>query len=265
MNARILTLGLTLFISQNLIAAGNCSLVPPKNPILKQKKTTLFSQILHNESLFKPGTQKRQINNYILPKAAKQLVAKKAAFLIDLRSPKDFQRLHIPGVLNIPAHSLKTKTFLKTKHLILFNEGHSYQALETLYLSLRKVGFNKLSILEGGLNLWHKEIGELVGDLRNLDKITPAQFFPERNYEHWRIVNISQQPLSSEIFNQNLNEIYLLITSERGKDYPKVQAKLRHLSQVFYLQGGVQGYRQFLQQQHNQSLSTTNVNININK
>ena len=34
--------------------------------------------------------------------------------LVDVRSTDDFQRLHIPGSLNIPLYAVKTKIFLKS-------------------------------------------------------------------------------------------------------------------------------------------------------
>ena len=264
MNTHTKTFCLALFfsINQNINAASTC-LISSQNTI--PEETTIFSQLLQSKLLFKPGTIKRQVHNYISPKDAQQLVNQRAAFLIDLRSSKDFQRFHIPNSINIPAPTLKTKNIFKNKHIIIFNEGHSYLALESLYFSLKKIGFKKISILEGGLNQWNKQIGNLIGDLRNLNQITPAQFFLERNYQHWQVINISQ---INQIFkkkyqigkNYKTYKKYILITSELGTDYPKVQAKLQHLNNVFYLQGGVQAYRQFLQQQHNQSQKNQNAN-----
>jgi len=193
--------------------------------------------------------------------------------LIDIRESQAFQRYHIPGSLNIPRHTLKTKTFLKSKHLILLNEGHS--TLETLCLTLQQAGFQKISRLQGGLNQWLKQIGPLPGSLiaqHNNNQITPAQFFKERNYQHWLVINIASpnQRLSPAVLNlsaSNDNFIkqltqavtkrtkttgtapYILIISARGEAYPKVQAQHTDLLNVFYLQGGIQSYQQFIQQQ----------------
>jgi rhodanese-related sulfurtransferase len=149
-----------------------------------QMKPTVFSQ-LQSGQLFKRGTRKRQTDCYISAKSAGKQFATKTVFLIDLRDGKAFQRYHIPGSLNMPAHTLKTKTFLKSRNLILVNEGHKYKMLETLCLNLREAGFSKVSILAGGLNQWQKQVAPLQSDLlAHLDEITPAQFFPVRDYEH---------------------------------------------------------------------------------
>ncbi len=216
-------------------------------------KTNLFTQ----EPLFQRGTKKRQTAYYISPKAANQLVTNRAAFLIDVRDKKAFQNFNIPGSLNIPPHLLKTKTFLKSKHLILVNEGHSYKKLEKMASTL--TDFKKVSILDGGLIQWSKQIGS--GNQRHLNKITPAQFFVERDYEHWLIVNVSDNPqpqtlnlpitphFVTKLKQQTKSSPYILITSAQGDNYPKIEALLRHtdLMNTFYLIGGTQAYQQFRQ------------------
>ncbi len=238
-------------------------------------KQTVFSQ-LQKGQLFKRGTQKRKTNCYISPKSARKEFAAKTAFLIDLRDSKAFQRYRISGSLNISVHTLKTKSFLKSKHLILFNEGHSYLRLEKLCTTLPEAGFRNVSLLEGGLNQWQKQIGVLQGELlaqRALNKITPTGFWKERDYEHWLVVNISppddKQRLSSDVLNLSPSDKgkvfiksltaavakrvspYILIISARGEHYLKVQAILRNtdLNHVFYLQGGIYAYQQFIDQQ----------------
>ena len=198
-----------------------------------------------------------------------------------MRNSQAFQRYHIPGSLNVLPHALKTKTFLKSKHLILLNQGHSYHQLEELALSLKSAGFRQISILEGGLNQWIKQIGSLPGDLlaqRDIQEMTPAQFWPEHDYEHWLVVNLSptqstQQQLSPSVINLSFSDQsktfieqltsaitkrtqtgispYILITSGQGEGYPKVQASLRQHEwpPIFYLRGGIQAYQQFIGQQ----------------
>jgi len=239
-------------------------------------KSTVFSQ-LQKEPLFKPGLQKKQQTacSALSSQSANQLRADRSAFLIDIRDNQAFQRYHIPGSLNIPVHTLKTKTFLKSKHLILLNEGHS--TLETLCIALQQAGFRQISILQGGLNQWLKQIGPLPGNLiaqHNNNQITPAQFFKERDYPHWLVVNMASpnQRLSPAVLNLSPSDDnfvkqltqaiakrtettgtapYILIISTQGEAYPKVQAQLRNtdLFNVFYLQGGIQSYQHFIQQQ----------------
>ncbi len=244
-------------------------------------KPTVFSRLQQGGQLFKRGTQQRQTACYISAQTAHQQLADKTAFFIDLRDRQAFQHYRIPGSLNMAAHTLKTKMFLKAKPLILFNEGHSYQVLEKLCVNLREAGFSQVAILEGGLNQWQKPVGNLQGNLlalRYLDNMTAAQFWQERDYEYWLVVNISsiddKQQLSSDVLNlwfsnnaekwrkQLIAAVakhtqttsvypYILIVSARGDNYPKVKATLREtdLTNVFYLQGGIQAYQQFIQEQ----------------
>jgi len=266
----ILTLNLVAFLPPITQAETTLPQCVAPSPLFTSKA---------NQPLFEPGTRKRQTTYNISPKTANKLLADKTALLIDVRDWQAFQRYRIPGSLNIPPHTLKTKTFLKSKHLILLNEGHSYHQLEKLVLTLKSAGFRQLSILEGGLNQWLKHKGPLLGDLlapSEIQKMIPAQFWPERNYQHWLVIYISpthQQQLSpsvlnlspagdTKIFIEQLTQAiakrtqagispYLLIISAQGKDYPKVQASLRDYKwpNVFYLHGGLQAYQQFLDQQ----------------
>ena len=50
--------------------------------------------------------------------------------LVDVRGRKEFNRFRIPGSINIPLHFIKTKTFLRTKSLVLVNEGYCYACKE---------------------------------------------------------------------------------------------------------------------------------------
>ncbi|MEN8219815.1 MAG: rhodanese-like domain-containing protein [Pseudomonadota bacterium] len=220
------------------------------------------TQLLPSQSqpLFKTGSQKRLSTHYIAPQNAFELYTQKKALLIDIRHNKAFQHQNIPGSLNIPPHFLKTKNFLKNKHLILLNQGHSYRELENLYLALGKAGFNKVSVLEGGLNQW-------PGNQHKLNRITPAQFYKERHYQHWLVVNISSipnkqlassvvnLPISDNNFTQKITQAiaaikktYILIISTQEKDYLKAQALLRNTNNIYYLQGGIHAYQDYLKQ-----------------
>ena len=73
--------------------------------------------------------------------------------LVDVRSKKDFERLHIPSSINIPLFAVKTKTYLKSARLVLVNEGFRYAELANECRRLTERGL-KMSILDGGLPAW---------------------------------------------------------------------------------------------------------------
>ncbi len=200
--------------------------------------------------------------------------------LIDVRDEPVFKRLHIPDSLNMPPFAIKSKTFLKAKHLVLLNEGHSYRRVGWLCHELREAGFSKVSILKGGLNAWRQYVGQLEGDAlaeRRLNRMTPAEFYQEKHALPWRIAKISggkqgqkkvlatsmviprdagslaiRKAFQALVAEEDLaSRPFILVASEHGENYEKVEHALRDsdLVHVFYLDGGMEAYRKHLKVQ----------------
>jgi rhodanese-related sulfurtransferase len=75
----------------------------------------------------------------------KEPKTKPEAILIDVRPKAEFEKLRIPGSLNIDLFAVKTKTFLQSKPLVLIGEGYRYRELEEETRLLRKAGFTEKS------------------------------------------------------------------------------------------------------------------------
>lgn len=209
-----------------------------------------------------------------------KLKGKQNLILIDVRNSKEFEKFRIPGSINIPLFTIKTKTFLKSKPLVLINEGHSYKQLINECAILSEAGFTA-SILNGGLYQWRQKGGPLEGDVfaqRELNKVSPQTFFTGKNHENWVLVDVSQSA-KSEADRQNLNGIHIpyvnspeefisklksairdhtdkdfgsiLIYDENGKIYEKIDRPIQDagIKNVLYLKGGFEGYKTFEQQQ----------------
>ncbi len=88
--------------------------------------------------------------------------AKEDILLVDVRNSQEFKKFHIPGSMNIPLFALKTKGSLKSKPLVLINEGRSYKDLIAEGSTLSRAGFT-VSILEGGLWQWQQKKGPIEG------------------------------------------------------------------------------------------------------
>ncbi|SRR6266536_2056511 len=76
--------------------------------------------------------------------------------LVDIRSSREYEKLHVPDVINIPSEELKNKLgeFAKDDILVcICNHGkeRSQQAAELFYNS----GFEKTFYLEGGTAGWY--------------------------------------------------------------------------------------------------------------
>jgi rhodanese-related sulfurtransferase len=194
--------------------------------------------------------------------------------LVDVRSEKDFERLHIPGSINIPAYAVKTKTYLKHAPVVLVNEGFHYAELENECRRLAERGF-KMSILDGGLPAWKRSGGQLVGDLFALDamkKVSSQVFFRAKDYENTLVLYISSQrseassqlipyakhlpvlddpdgsmPGLRRLMTKNKPFHSIIIFNQTGDMYEKAQSIMgRKGIETFNLQGGIAGYQKYL-------------------
>jgi rhodanese-related sulfurtransferase len=211
-----------------------------------------------------------------------KLKEKQDFILIDVRNPNEFEKFRIPGSVNIPLFALKTKTFLKSKPLVLINEGHCYKQLREECAILSETGFT-ISILVGGLYQWRRKGGPLEGDVfaqRGLNEISPQTFFAGKGYENWMVIDVSKSgkrepdidiknvrgthipfandskefisKLKSATKNHSEKEFAsILICDEKGKNYEEIerQIQIAGIQNVLYLKGGLEGYKTFEQQQ----------------
>ena len=210
----------------------------------------------------------------------KELLTGRVA-LIDVRHADAFNRYNIPASLNIPLYAVKTKAFLKDKHVVLLNEGTSATTLEQACSDLRRTGFSKVSIMEGGLHAWAGQGGSIAGDILAVDQLkwmTSQDLFAERQYDDWIVFDFSakQDPAMRQWLPKKLESVKfsakaaaivkvatagkkgqdrafhnILIVNEKGAGYEKIESLMRKagLKQIYYLQGGLAGYRDFLTQQ----------------
>jgi rhodanese-related sulfurtransferase len=204
------------------------------------------------------------------------LKEKDRATLVDTRDADEFQKLRIPGSINIPLHTIKSKTFLKSKHLVLIDQGHSYFRLEKECRRLRESGF-RVSILDGGLSSWSQQGGALEGstlEQKMLSKISFQAFHTERNYENWVVLNMSDRinpdaarwiPESLHINgsdslekiitaiealrdkNHKIPFLAFLIYTDCGNHYDRLEKLFQKVgvTNAFFLEGGLQAYEPF--------------------
>ncbi|MDZ7579190.1 MAG: rhodanese-like domain-containing protein [Deltaproteobacteria bacterium] len=212
--------------------------------------------------------------DYSLAITAAQLLDKtrqnRGMTLVDIRSPEEFERLRIPGALNVPLHAVKTKAYLKAHPFVLVGGGIEWRDAESECKRLRQEGF-KPSILFGGLVAWHRQGGPLEGDrllVATYREIPAPLFFHEKVYGNIEIFDVSPTP-STEAQKlipatvhmptiaglvkvaQQSDPAYrtLVLLTENGERDEKLDAALNAagITNAFYLRGGLGGYRQFLE------------------
>ena len=190
--------------------------------------------------------------------------------IVDVRSPEEFERLRIPGSINVPLHAVKTKAFLKAQPFVLVRAGYEWRDLESECKRLQQKGF-KPSILFGGLVAWSSQGGLLEGDrlLVGTYREIPAHlFFHEKDYKDIKVFDVSPKPLPDAkklipetIYVKNIESIVklakqygpshraLVLFNENGEQYEKVDAALKKagIPAAIYLKGGISGYRHFLE------------------
>jgi rhodanese-related sulfurtransferase len=85
-------------------------------------------------------------------------IAAMARLVLDVRSPEEFAKGHVPGALNVdinaPGFASKVSTFDKSKPILLNCHAGSRGAIASAELA--KLGFKTVCNLEGGLAAWEK-------------------------------------------------------------------------------------------------------------
>jgi rhodanese-related sulfurtransferase len=202
----------------------------------------------------------------------------KKIFLIDVRRATEFQRYHIPGALNIALHAVKAKAFLKSKPVVLLNNGYEVGVLADTCRALRQNGY-KAFVLAGGLYAWKAAGGSLTGESfarREMNLISASQFQRERAVEHQKIVHLTGSTTTKGAAMVPGAEVMLLSDREKaiarvrswikaknanpftrivlmtatGKENHRIQRWLVDAGlhrQVFILKGGLKAYQKQLE------------------
>ncbi len=200
--------------------------------------------------------------------------------LVDVRPLKDYERCRIPGSIQIPLFALASREYLKPSHLVLIGHGYDSGKLERACARLIASGF-RATVLEGGIAAWVKKGRPLEGNVMGEERfiaVPLADFFEERHWGPWIFVNtcvkekaegdrlipqafsLSQREEPREFVQQvqellknqeKRNPRFLLIFDDNGDAASRLASMLRQagLGNVFFLEGGIAGYRKFLEQQ----------------
>lgn len=122
--------------------------------------------------------------------------------LVDTRSPARFAGVHIPHALNVPAFALKARADLKSRKIVLVDDGFEPSLLLAATASLRAQGFAQVFILDGGLASWVRqghavEGGNTVLKALAVAEISPADFFRACGEGIWQGVGMGTASAST--------------------------------------------------------------------
>lgn len=233
-------------------------------------------------SSFSPAAHADSGSLYLSPESVLAMLKNRQEVLfVDVRDREAFDRLKIPGSIHIPVYALKSKTFLRDKSFVLVSEGYPNISLDQTCKALRAGGFARASILSGGLRSWMLKKGPIEGDpfaAKEVTRVPPKDFFAQQESPDWLVVIASgptasaSQPLipgaliltlqgDSRKFVSSLKTLInskpgsprltVLVSDERGEKYESIERTVQEegIRNVFYLEGGLEAYRIFLQQQ----------------
>lgn len=225
------------------------------------------------------STVGRDASCYIKPEAVARRMNNGKIMLVDTRSPQDFARYHIPGSLNIAPAQVRNSRFLDSRHVVLVDRGYSQGRLEALCENLRLAGLSRVSILDGGLEYWHRRIAPLTGDRlaqQEMMRIDAREYFVGRRYAHWVVIDLAlnESPvgvggaiglggtfdLKVEAIRARLaaaveghsrtgrGDPYLLVVTPQGQGFDAVAAAVRDQGPVhtYFLDGGRAAYERFI-------------------
>jgi rhodanese-related sulfurtransferase len=118
-----------------------------------------------------------------------------SAILVDTRWKQEFERVHIPRSVNLPAFALPARADLRDRRVVLIDGGFAPEQLLSLVQSLRSKGFREVVYLAGGLPAWLRSggahRGTSVSPLLEAATIEPSDFARARRYTAWQVVNVT--------------------------------------------------------------------------
>jgi len=99
----------------------------------------------------------------VSPTAALAWVGAEDTLFVDTRPPFQFSQFTIRDAVNMNAGDMRSKSYLKSKRLVLFGSGKGDYVLYRECARLRNDGFGQVHVLRGGLNTWQASHQPLLG------------------------------------------------------------------------------------------------------
>lgn len=201
---------------------------------------------------------------------AAQIKSSREILLVDVRKKAEYEQIRIPGAIRIPVDFIKTKTYLKSKNIVLVNKGFSSRPLVSACKDLGNMGFDA-RILSGGLNAWvakglpvRKEpfaqmTLAMVSPRRVFQQYAARSFLPvdisglqaSVAFDNTVYVNPTGKELISVVAGYHKKHPHhsVLIFNQAGTGYATFRKKIKsaEIKNVFFLTGGMKAYVKYLE------------------
>jgi len=164
-----------------------------------------------NIAISRPLQTHRLISAGELQKELEIANATARPLVIDVRSQGGFAACRIAGAMNLPLSLLRTKSFYKSRHIVLVNCGYENGTLLDEAATLEKAGFPHVRVLEGGLVAWRAFGGQFIGE--NPADVSWAMLTAEEAHDvvqkpNWLVVDAGGTP-SKLVSSHFANSLHL--------------------------------------------------------
>jgi rhodanese-related sulfurtransferase len=200
----------------------------------------------------------------------------KGSVLIDTRAAEKFAQSHASGAINIPAFAIKARQDLKSRRIVLIDDGVDPSDLFGTVVELRKQGFGTTFVVRGGLPGWIRGGGTVEGANTSIlgpARISAAEFYRSNRETKWQIIQVERKlPASLGLSAagqldrpEDLPAVFSALGATWGKStpphilivapgdslHPLLEARLgpANAIPVYFLQGGTEALVRFHIQQ----------------
>ncbi|MEW8110003.1 MAG: rhodanese-like domain-containing protein [Candidatus Thiodiazotropha endolucinida] len=259
----------------NIPAIAEC-----KNEIIPEKtlKTIKLSDQNQSQSQSTPQVYKGDFKCLSTVKNVYSDWKRGKALLVDIRDVKLYNKNKIPNSINLPLYMLKVNNSLQNRPLVLVNKGTQLAILEQSCQALKEKGFKQIAVLQDGLKAWSDAVYPITGDklaIQGFSDLTPAELMGIINERDWVFIDLdhSSKTLRHLIsvpsvieYSEDLASLReelaafkatrksgvitgFLVISQDGRQNGIIKKQFQDfgIKDVYYLSGGVSGFKRFAQ------------------
>ncbi len=194
---------------------------------------------------------------------ATRAIKERGLVYIDLRNASRYREGHIAGSINLSLRELITQDSWKAQPIVLVDGDIPSMEVQRGVLTLRKMGFESVRYLEGGLLAWRDAGGRLNGtSVEDINKVSIDQATLMEKGDLLKIIFLTRKT-DLQTFKQSLigqmsdssGKGILLVAEESGQ-YQRVKAELKAYSSLLFCDGTIADWVRYYAVQANHETSS---------